>query len=194
MTPERAHVVATQIAWQVEAVLRARTLGGAGSGNFGHAGRKGEVGGSGEGASRSERALAAHNPFTKEKEILATRNEQQVAMMVGGTSTDDNLPVDIVLKREGRTHGIEVKTMLDNKSGQVTMRKDALFRKKAWARSNHASLHTVVIDDRHAFNRQDIYSGHRIYYQKGTASFRLRNMVPVRDVSHLNDLLQGRKT
>lgn len=177
-----------------------KALGGRGSGNFSHAGRKGEVGGSGEASSassgtqdRAERARAAHNVFTKQKEAWATGNEKQMVQMVKGEGTDNNLPVDVIVRDGNKAYGIEVKTMLDNKAGKITMRKDALVRKTQWARKNHGSLHTVILDDRGKFGMPHLYSGHRVYYQKGVGSFRLSTMTKVRDGAHLAKLLRGKK-
>lgn len=196
----KAHLQATAS----RAVLVAETirlLGGRGSGNWNHLGRPGAKGGSGDGGSdkdktrneRSKRALAAHTPFTKEKETWATGNERLVVSMVKGQGTDNNRPVDVVVKVDGKVKGIEVKTMLENKSNQITMRSEAQERKLAWARSNHASLHTVVIDDRKAFGKAELHSGHQIYYKRGVGSFRLDAMTKVQNAAHLTRLLSGAK-
>jgi pterin-4a-carbinolamine dehydratase len=143
---------------------------------------------------RSEKAKLAlknHNPFTREKEAWATKNEGEIVAMIGGKGTDDNRPVDVVREVGGKQHGIEVKTMLDNKAGKITMRKDAVARKEKWARQNKAVLHTVIVDDRDKFGRKDLHSGHRVYYQRGIGSFRLATMTPVRDAAHLRELMQA---
>lgn len=173
-----------------------RTLGGKGSGNWAHSGRPGEKGGSAEGGSatdkvrneRSLRALKHFIPIHAESQRYAEKNELSIRQMVGGTRTDDNKPVDVVTKIDGKTKGIEVKTMVNNTNDKITMRSGALEKKEAWARSNHASIHTVVLDDRGKLGNKG-YSGHRIYYRKGTGSFRLSGMVKVRDAKHLKELL-----
>lgn len=143
---------------------------------------------------RAERARAAHNVFTKQKEAWATGNEKQVVQMVKGEGTDNNLPVDVIVRDGNKTIGIEVKTMLDNKAGKITMRSDALVRKAKWARSNHGSLHTLILDDRDKFGAvAKLYSGHRVYYQKGVGSFRLSTMTKVKDAAHLGRLLRGKR-
>lgn len=179
-----------------------RQLGGRGSGNFGHSGRPGSRGGSGEGGDlrtdnnpteRAKRAAAAHNPFTKEKDKWATRNEQHVVDLIDGAGTKNNEPVDVITTIDGRNHGIEVKTMLDNKASKITVRKDALARKRSWSRKNRAALHTVVIDDRDKFGKKDLHSGHRLYYMKGSGSFRIGSMIKVRDEAHLKELISGKR-
>lgn len=172
------------------------TLGGQGSGNFGHSGRLGERGGSAEGTgggektrnARSLRALKAFIPITAANQRHAEKNELSVRNMIGGTRTDDNLPVDVVTTIKGRMHGVEVKTFINNTNDKITMRKAAIEKKVAWGRSNHASVHTVVIDDRDKFGSKH-YSGHRIYYAKGSGSFRLNSLTKVTSPQHLKELL-----
>lgn len=174
-----------------------RSLGGHGSGNFAHSGRKGEVGGSGEGGAsqidkvrnaRSLRALKAFIPVHAGAQRHAERNELFVRGMVGGTRTNDNLPVDVITRIGGRVKGIEVKTMINNSNDKITMRSDAIARKDKWGAQNHASVHTVVIDDRGRLGNRG-YSGHRLYYAKGSGSFRLSGMTRVKDAAHLKELL-----
>lgn len=170
------------------------SLGGKGSGNFGHAGRPGEKGGSGEGGAekvrneRSLRALKAFIPIHAESQRHAERNELDVRKMVGGQRTDDNKPVDVITTINGKVKGIEVKTMVNNTNDKITMRKAAIEKKVAWGRANHATTHTVVIDDRGKLGNKG-YSGHRIHYRKGPGSFRLSSMTKVNSAAHLKELL-----
>lgn len=172
-----------------------KNLGGRGSGNFSHGGRPGERGGStssgGTEKVRNERSLRALKhfiPVHAESQRHAERNELSVRKMVGGERTDDNKPVDVITTIDGKIKGIEVKTMINNTNDKITVRKAALLKKAAWARSNHATVHTVVIDDRGKFGHKS-YSGHRIYHTKGTGSFRLSTLTKVRDAKHLKELL-----
>lgn len=173
-------------------------MGGKGSGNFEHSGRKGEVGGStetpGEAKVRNERSLRALKAFVPThagSQRHAENNELVIRKMVGGVRTKDNLPVDVITTIEGKVKGIEVKTLVNNSNDKITMRKGALEKKNLWGKSNHASVHTVVIDDRGKLGNAG-YGGHRIYYRKGSGSFRLVGMTKVRDAAHLKDLLAGR--
>lgn len=168
----------------------ARDLGGPGSGHHGHAGRPGQVGGSSDDGPRSEksrRALKAFKPIHAINQRYAEKNELKVRRMVDGTRTDDNKPVDVITK-DGK-HGIEVKTMINNDNNKITVRAAALAKKEAWARENKARLHTVLIDDRDKF-KHPRYSGHKIYYMRGTGSFRLSSMVPVESAAHLRRLMK----
>ena len=90
--------------------------------------------------------------------------------------------------RKRKTKGIEVKTMIDNDNDKITMRKGAVEKKTAWMRRNHASVHTVVVDDRDKFGNKN-FSGHRLYYRRGFGSFRLVNMIKVESPEHLKRLL-----
>lgn len=174
-----------------------KTLGGKGSGNFHHEGRPGQKGGSGDGGDekvrneRSKRALKAFKPITAQNQRHAERNELTIRNMVGGERTEDNLPVDVITTINGKVKGIEVKTLINNSNDKITMRKAAVAKKQAWGRKNHASVHTVVIDDRDKFDMP--HSGHRIYYRAGYGSFRLSAMTKVTDAAHLQRLLTGRK-
>lgn len=183
------------------AALLVRALGGKGSGDFGHAGRPGAVGGSGEGGGgqkvrneKSLRALKAFVPIHAEAQRHAEANEVSIRRMVTApgwkaTRTDDNLPVDVIIKLpDGRVAGIEVKTIINGKNDKITMRTAAIDKKDKWSKSNHASVHTVVVDDRERLGNGN-YSGHRLYYRRGTGSFRVGAMIPVRNAAHLKELL-----
>lgn len=163
-------------------------LGGKGSGNYHHAGRPGERGGSvatgpeGSERTRAQRASETYKPSTAAKQRKAEANEIVVAKIVGGKGTDDNSPMDVTSKIGSRVHGIEVKTLIDNVNNKITMHPASRERKEAWAKSNHATIHTVVVDDRSA-RRQ-------IYYRRGVGSFRIKSMIPVSNKTHLNALMR----
>lgn len=170
-----------------------RDLGGKGSGNYGHKGRPGERGGSGEGGDkvrneRSKLALKHFKPADAQAQRHAEANELHIRKMVDGTRTEDNLPVDVIATIDGKIKGIEVKTLVNQTNDKITMRAAAIAKKQAWARSNHATVHTVVVDDRKKLGNVG-YSGHDIYYRKGYGSFRLRSMVKVTSAAHLKELL-----
>jgi hypothetical protein len=139
----------------------------------------------------SKRALKHFKPIYAEAQRHAENNELHVRKMVGGTRTEDNLPVDVEVKINGRLHGIEVKTMINNTDDKIKVRTDARERKEQWARDNKATVHTVVIDDRKKFGHER-YSGHGLYYRRGAGSFRLQNMTKVTSASHLRRLMTER--
>jgi capsid protein len=116
---------------------------------------------------RSERAKATHKTSTREKQQRAEGEQKRLAGAVGGRNDGDNLPFDI---RKGR-HGIEVKTVMDNKNDKVTMHPEARRRKERQARKEKLVVHTVVIDVR---------GGQRRYlYKAGVGAFRLSSMEEV---------------
>ena len=78
--------------------------------------------------------------------------------------------------------------MINNTNDKITMRKAAVAKKEHWARQHHASIHTVVVDDRGELGNPG-YSGHRLYYAKGHGSFRLGGMIKVTSPAHLRELL-----
>ena len=119
----------------------------------------GEFAGDG-GSERAARAKAAYNPATAEKQRLADKEEKKVAETIGGERTPDNSPFDVTKKG----HAVEVKTVVDAKADKVTMRKECMERKVAFAKKNKMASHTVIIDTR----------GSKIayYYHKGVGSFR----------------------
>lgn len=169
------------------------TLGSRGSGNFGHAGRPGEVGGSSathkDGKLRNERSLRALKsavPTTKKTQRLAEKNEILIADMVKGVHTPDNHPVDVLLRMMGKLFGIEVKTLQKNKNDKITMRKAAVERKHKWALENRGTVHVVVIDDRPAH----LNGGHRFLYTRTIGSPRISGMTKIRSAAHLRALLR----
>ena len=152
--------------------------GGEGSGNYGHSGRPGIVGGSEPNYSRSELAKATHIPVTKEKRRMATKSEALVADLVGGTFSGNNKPFDVMTP----THGIEVKTVFPgSKTPHITMHPESLARKRAAARKNKLKPATIVIDQRH--------DTPQFYFKKGVGGFRLSAMERV-EPNELRDRLQ----
>jgi len=84
------------------------------------------------------------------------------------------------MKRAGKMHGVEVKTLVDNKNNKITMHPSSRARKTAWAHSHHARLHTVVVDSR---------AKNKLYYHKGVGSFRMGSLQPVSSAAHLRRLM-----
>ena len=122
-------------------------------------------------------------------------NEPGFAKAVGGLSLRDNEPVDVIVLHEGVVqHGIELKTMVSNANGKITMKASAMEKKAAWMEKNHAPFHTVVFDDQKVFNangqgKHGPDSGRQIYYKRGFGSFRVSSMHPVKDMAELTKLM-----
>ena len=126
------------------------------------------------------------------------RNESQLAKKLGGKALDDNEPADVTLEIGGKTHGIEVKTMVVGKNDKITMKRDAQERKAKWERKNKAKMHTVVIDDREVFNAngpgKHDESKRKILYRRGYGSFRTGGMHEVTGgTSELKSLMSKRR-
>jgi hypothetical protein len=90
-------------------------------------------------------------------------------------------------------HGLELKTMVDNKANKITMKRSAMENKAKWERKNKAPIHTVVLDDSAVFNakgagKHDL-SKRRIFYRRGYGSFRVGTMHEVKDMAELKELM-----
>ena len=90
-------------------------------------------------------------------------------------------------------HGIEIKTLMDNKNDKITMHPKSRRRKEEWLKKEKAcGLHTVVLDDRDTFEdgkNKEQYSGHRIYYAKGVGAFRIKGMQTVASFDELRKVI-----
>jgi hypothetical protein len=139
---------------------------------------------------KSTAAKSSHVPVTARARAYAARNEKQIAQMIGGQKTDDNLPMDnVVTDAKGNPKlGVEIKTLTVNSNDKITMHPGSLDRKQKWGRDNKAAIHTVVVDDRKSFGTRG-YSGHRLYHKEGVGSYRLSTMTKVTSTSHLRKLL-----
>jgi hypothetical protein len=154
--------------------------GGSGSGNWGHAGRPGEVGGSvGSGggaesassgwkenavphAEKVAKAKASYKPVTVKKLRISTGNEVKMAKLIKGKRQPDQSPFDVV---KGK-NAIEIKTIIEGETGKITMHKPSLKAKKEQAAENGWTTHTVVFD-----TRTD-----KIYYKPGVGGYRITAM------------------
>jgi hypothetical protein len=128
---------------------------------------------------RAARALSTYKPSSKDKQDRATAAERLVAKMLRAKPTGDNQPVDVVFEISGRMHGVEIKSISDNGNNKITMHPESLRRKISWGHSNHATLHTVVVDTR----------TNTIYYRHGVGSFRLHTLTKVNSAAHLRQLM-----
>jgi len=144
---------------------------------------------------KSQRAKAAHVMVDKHIQRYAEEhNEPRMAKSLGGVSFPDGEPIDIAIAGPNGVvkHGIELKTVVANSNGKITMKGDAIARKKSWERKNKATIHTVVIDDSAVFNAKGEgkhdESKRKIYYRRGYGSFRFNGMHQVKDVAELKSL------
>ncbi len=144
---------------------------------------------------RVERAKAAHVMVDKDIQRYAEEhNEPAAAKALGGLSFKDNEPVDIVIGSGGIVqHGVELKTIVKNANAKITMKGDALAKKRTWARNNKATFHTVVLDDSKVFNAngpgKHDESKRVIYYRRGAGSFRVANMFQCKDMDEARSMM-----
>lgn len=134
------------------------------------------------GYSRSDNSKRTYKAATREKQQMADASEKHVALILNRQRTDDNSPMDTIVLHNGKTLGVEVKTIIDKEArDQVTMHKDSLARKMQWVHANHASAHTVAVDMRGAEAK--------VYYRRGFGSYKLHTMIPVNSPAHLMQLM-----
>jgi hypothetical protein len=148
------------------------THGGSGSGNYGHGGRPGEVGGSTPGGGSGDtttthnmkvaKAKASYKPVTSAKHRKATTSEIKLAKEIGGKREPDQSPFDVI---KGK-NAIEVKTIIEGETGKITMHGPSLKAKKEQAAENGWKPHTVVFDSRDG----------KIYYKEGVGGYRITAM------------------
>lgn len=120
---------------------------------------------------RKRRALLTYKPSTQRKQQIAASSEKHITRILSAERTRNNAAMDTILKTNRRLHGIEVKTLIDNKNDKITMHPESRARKVHWAAVHNAVLHTVVVDAR-GKRRQ-------IFYRAGVGSFRLAALQPV---------------
>jgi pyruvate/2-oxoglutarate dehydrogenase complex dihydrolipoamide acyltransferase (E2) component len=143
---------------------------------------------------KSEIAKASATYVGKEiQRYCEEGNEPKLAEAVGGKSLADNEPVDVVCQIGGKTQGIEIKTLVSNKAGKVTMKAEAQARKAAWERKEPGRCHTVIFDDSKVFNArgpgQHDESQREIYYKRGFGSLRISAMYKCKDLAELKTLI-----
>jgi Phage portal protein len=150
---------------------------------------------------KAQRA-ADHQTLTTGREQKYTKaNESAMAARIGGESFADNGAVDITVKIGKQTHGIELKTLVQGKNDKVTMaakpkpyeKESAIDRKVKWQNENGTTVHTVVADHRDKFaggENKELHSGNELYYKRGTGSFRIGAMHPVKDIGELHTLMK----
>lgn len=134
---------------------------------------------------RSSRARATYKPSTFAKQAVARSGEDYVrrALRAAKTKgTGGTNAVDVAFRRGGHLHGVEVKTLMDNKNNKITMHPSSRRRKISWAHSHRAVLHTVVVDARSRYRA--------LYYHRGVGAFRMGSLTRV-STAQLRSLIGG---
>jgi hypothetical protein len=93
----------------------------------------------------------------------------------------------------GAEHAIEVKSLLKGGKKSISVHDDALVRKVDYAAAHPGSTyHTVAVDERATYEggaHAADYSGHRIYYRRGSGAYSLSQMHAVTDAAELRRLV-----
>lgn len=117
-------------------------------------------------------------------------NEPRFAKVVGGQSLPDSEAYDIDTEK----HAIELKTLVINGNGKLTMDKYAQVRKIVHEQESGQTFHTVVSDDQGVFNAkgegQHDESKRKYYYRRGVAgSARIGALYACKDEAELKHLM-----
>jgi hypothetical protein len=130
----------------------------------------------------------------KAEHVHAAGVEQEVARAVKGKWLEDNEPLDVrAVGPGGAEHAIEVKSLLKGGKKSISVHDDALVRKVDYAAAHPGSTyHTVAVDERATYEggaHAADYSGHRIYYRRGSGAYSLSQMHAVTDAAELRRLV-----
>jgi hypothetical protein len=136
----------------------------------------------------------------KAEQVYADGIERKVARAVGGKQVGGSAestgeakqshgdPLDVAL--EG--HAVEVKTLLKGGKRNISVHDDALLRKVEYAKRTGDVYHTVAVDHRDRYGGgqyADGYSGHEVYYKRGSGPYALSKMHPVGSAAELRRLI-----
>lgn len=118
----------------------------------------------------------------------------QVEEDTSGPGQKDKKPYDVRMKKSGGGfHDIEVKSLLKGAKKELSVHEDALLRKVDHIAANPKNqFHTVAVDERATYGGGEFagnYSGHRIYYKRGSGRYALKQMYAVKDEAELKRLI-----
>lgn len=120
----------------------------------------------------------------KEEHVHSEHVEKLVARYLGGRIVPRVRGKQQATDVERGLDGFEVKSLLKGDKDVISVHPDALLRKVMWENAEPGRVfHTVVVDERGtyadgAYNHK--YSGHRLYYKRGSGRYTLSNMHQVR--------------
>ena len=106
-------------------------------------------------------------------------------------------PTDVHVKRGTAIDAVEVKSMTVGKKRSITVHDDALLRKVDYLKTlpKGSEYHTVLEDRRAVYNKganKEAYSGHQIYYKRGSGRYSLSKMHKVKDYAELKRLIAAK--
>jgi hypothetical protein len=151
--------------------------GGKGSGCHGdRCGRPGEgkKTGSTNGLTKAEIAKINYKPANKEHQRIADKMEIAMSSAIGLSRTPNNSAFDL----QSSKIGVEVKTLIDQKNGKISMNHAAVQRKLKVARQNDLRIYTLVVDAR---DKKDV----KYLMKPGVGSFRINGMTEVDNLATL---------
>lgn len=143
--------------------------------------------------------------------IYAAAVADSVATMLGGLTEGqtadagqkDKKPFDVRMpgnpKKGIPDQDIEVKTVVisGDKNKVLSVHDDALLRKVDHQEATGNGFHTVAVDARGDFEEgthgaAESFSGHRMYYKRGSGRYSLNQMHPVKDAAELKRLVMAK--
>lgn len=131
---------------------------------------------------------------SKREHVRAGEIEHEVADGIGAkvVSLEDGVytPRDATY----RGHQLEIKSLLKGSKQAISVHPDALYRKVMFMQDNPTArgYHTIVVDDRNDYEggaHSENYSGHRLYYKRGSGRYSLASMHRVRYMAELRRLI-----
>lgn len=129
----------------------------------------------------------------KAEHVRSEEIEDRVATALGGDRLDDNEPLDVRVRVGKKQHAVEVKSLLKGGKQVISVHPDALVRKMDFVEKNPGTqFHTVVVDDRDAYAGGEFagnFSGHGLYYKRGSGRYSLSKMHRVKDDAELRKLI-----
>jgi len=138
---------------------------------------------------------AEHKAADATSNGLAKSLKGKVEEHTGGPGQKDKKPYDVRVKKKGAEgfHDIEVKTFLKGSKTSISVHEDALLRKVEHINANpQNTFHTIVVDKRNEYGGgayAQNYSGHDLYYKRGSGRYALSKMHKVSSPAELKKLL-----
>lgn len=136
---------------------------------------------------KAERALKSFIPVTAEKVKMSALNAKLIADAIGGKTTPDNHPYDVLTNKVG----IEVKTIIEAKNDKVTVHKESRERKQEFQKKTGITPYIAVVDMRPG--RAGVYikeAGTNKSQSGGGWSFRLRDMISIGSFKKIKDYIK----
>lgn len=150
------------------------------------------AGGFQEGNTCASKAKFVGQRVGKAEHLHSEYVEKRVARYVKGTVVKRVKGKQQATDVERGLNGFEVKALLKGDKDGITVHEDALLRKVKWeAAETGRVFHTVVVDERDVYEdgaHAHKYSGHKLYYKRGSGRYTLGNMHKVSTWGELHAL------